>query len=147
MNFSWFLKRSYPGHLTDAKMKRVKFTSRKKTEKIKFKWVPTVVTYHPSLNCLHKIIKGNTCLLNMNEKLKNVFLDVLRNVFLAGLISYFLMAKSYPLHRKVEKQPSKRVRKKRYSENMRQVYRRTPMPKCDCFATLLKSHFGMGDLL
>ena len=63
MNFSWFLKRSYPGQLIDAKMKRVKFTSRKKTEKIKFKWVPTVVTYHPSLNCLHKIIKGNACCL------------------------------------------------------------------------------------
>ena len=40
------------------------------------------------------------------------------------------------------------------SENMLQIYRRTPMSKCDlnkvalhCFATLLKSHFGMGVLL
>ena len=34
----------------------------------------------------------------------------------------------------------------RCSENMRQIYRRTPMPKCDFKATLLKSHFGMGVL-
>ena len=29
------------------------------------------------------------------------------------------------------KQPPRGVPKKRYSENMRQIYRRTPMPKCD----------------
>ena len=27
--------------------------------------------------------------------------------------------------------PTRRVLKKRYSENMQQIYRRTPMPKCD----------------
>ena len=36
---------------------------------------------------------------------------------------------------------------KRYSENMQQVYRRIPMPKCDFKATLLKSRFGTGILL
>ena len=30
---------------------------------------------------------------------------------------------------------------------MQQTYRRTPMPRCDCKKTLLKSHFGMGVLL
>ena len=46
----------------------------------------------------------------------------------------------------------------RCSDNMQQIYRRTPMPKCNynkvevqfqlsCKATLLKSHFGMGFLL
>ena len=35
------------------------------------------------------------------------------------------------------------------SGNMQQIYRKTPMQKYDfnCFATLLKSHFGMGVLL
>ena len=37
---------------------------------------------------------------------------------------------------------------KRYSENMPQIYMRTPMSKCDfnkvSKKTLLKSHFGMG---
>ena len=32
-------------------------------------------------------------------------------------------------------------------ENMQQIYRIAPMPKCDFKATLLKSHFGMGVLL
>ena len=45
----------------------------------------------------------------------------------------------------VLKQPPRAVPRKRYSENIKQIYRRTPMPKCDF--TLLKSHFGMGVLL
>ena len=32
---------------------------------------------------------------------------------------------------KVQKQPPRVVPWKRYSENMQQIYRRTPMPKCD----------------
>ena len=49
----------------------------------------------------------------------------------------------------VQKQPFGGVLGKRCSENMQQVYRRTPMPKCDFnkVVTLLKSHFGMGILL
>ena len=31
----------------------------------------------------------------------------------------------------VQKQPLRGVLKKRCSENMQQIYRRTPMPKCD----------------
>ena len=48
-----------------------------------------------------------------------------------------------------EKQPLRGVPRKRCSENMQQMYRRTPMRKCDFnkVATLLKSHFGMGVLL
>ena len=44
-----------------------------------------------------------------------------------------------------EKQPSWSVHRKRYSENMHQIYRITLMPKC--FAILLTSHFGMTVLL
>ena len=32
---------------------------------------------------------------------------------------------------KVQKQPPRGVPRKRYSENIQQIYRRTPMPKCD----------------
>ena len=45
------------------------------------------------------------------------------------------------------------VLRKRYSENIQQIYRRTLKPKCDfnkvawATATLLKPHFGMGVLL
>ena len=48
---------------------------------------------------------------------------------------------------KVQKQPPRGVLRKSYSENMQQIYRRTTMPKCGCFATLLKSHFCMVVLL
>ena len=51
----------------------------------------------------------------------------------------------------IQKQPSRGVLRKRCSENMQQIYRRTPMPKCDfnkvALATLLKSQFRMGVLL
>ena len=48
-----------------------------------------------------------------------------------------------------QKQPFRGVFIKRCSENMQQIYRRTPMLKCDfnkVTATLLKSHFSMGVL-
>ena len=53
----------------------------------------------------------------------------------------------------VQMQPSRGVLRKRCSQNMHQIYKRTLMPKCDFnkvafqLATLLKSHFGMGVLL
>ena len=47
-----------------------------------------------------------------------------------------------------QKQPPRGVLRKRCFENIQQIYRRTPMPKCDFNkVTLLKSHFGMGVLL
>ena len=67
----WFLKRSCPEHLIDTEMKKLKFKSREKTGKSKSKGVPFVVTYHPSLNCLHKFIRGNTYLLYINEEVEN----------------------------------------------------------------------------
>ena len=43
-----------------------------------------------------------------------------------------------------QKQPPRDVPRKRCSENMQQIYRRTPTPKCDFNkATLLKSHLGI----
>ena len=46
-----------------------------------------------------------------------------------------------------QKQSHRGVPMKRCSENMQQIYRRTPMPKCDFNKVALKSHFGMGVLL
>ena len=50
-----------------------------------------------------------------------------------------------------QKQPSTGLLRKKWFENMQQIYRRTPIPDCDfnkvalpCKATLLKSHFNMG---
>ena len=100
---SWFLKRSYPEHLIDTEMQKVKFKSREKTEKSKLKGVTFVVTYHPSLNCLQKIIRDNTYLFYMNEEVKNLFLPGSMVSFRGAhrLSSYLVRAKLYPLHRKV----------------------------------------------
>ena len=38
----------------------------------------------------------------------------------------------------IQKQPFRGVPRKRYSENMHQVYRRTHMPKCDFSKAALK---------
>ena len=50
-----------------------------------------------------------------------------------------------------QKQRFRGVFMKRCSETMQQIYRRTPVAKCDfnkvALATLLKSHFAMGVLL
>ena len=52
---------------------------------------------------------------------------------------------------KFQEQPTRGVLKKSCSENMQQLYKRTPMPKCDfnkdALATLLKLHFDMSVLL
>ena len=45
----------------------------------------------------------------------------------------------------LQKQSSKSTLRKRCYENMQQIYRKTPMPKCDF--NIMKSHFGMGVLL
>ena len=71
---SWFLESSYPEHLIDTEMKKVKFKPKEKTKKSKSKGVPFVVNYHLSLNFLHKIVRHNTYLLYMNEGVKNLFL-------------------------------------------------------------------------
>ena len=58
--------------------------------------------------------------------------------------------KSDQIGKEFQKQPPRRVPRKRCSESMQQIYRRTPMPKCDfnkVVKKLLKSHFGMGVLL
>ena len=48
----------------------------------------------------------------------------------------------------LQKQPPKCVlRQRKISENMRQIYGRTPIPKCDFDNFAMKPHFDMGALL
>ena len=46
--------------------------------------------------------------------------------------------KKYDALKKVEKQPLRGVPRKRFSENMQQIYRRTPMPKCNFIEIVLR---------
>ena len=58
---SWFLKRDYLKNMIDEKMKKVTFSEKGSKKSKGYKVVPFVVIYHPSLNCLTRIIKGNFC--------------------------------------------------------------------------------------
>ena len=71
-------------------------------------------------------------------------IESFRDLFIALIPNGNLIMDSLDiLSNRIQKQPSIGVLKKRCSENMQQIYRRTLMPK----ATILKSLFGMGVLL
>ena len=61
------------------------------------------------------------------------------------------MAVPYCQNKKIQKQSSRGIFRKKHSENIQQIYRGAPTPTCDfnknCFATLLKLHLDMGVLL
>ena len=52
----WFLKRGYPENMINEEMKKVGFSEKGSKKSRGSKGVPFVVTYHPSLNCLSRII-------------------------------------------------------------------------------------------
>ena len=72
-------------------------------------------------------------------------IDFIKNVHssLTYLISFMIKILCVELFQK--QLLSRDVLRKRCSENMQQIYSRTPMSKCE--ATLLKSHFVMSVLL
>ena len=70
---SWFLKRKYPEKPIDNEMKNIRFFPANLQNKKCDKGVPFVVTYHPILNSLSKIIRDNIYLLNINEEVRKTF--------------------------------------------------------------------------
>ena len=55
-------------------MKKVRFFPANLQNKKREEGVPFVVTYHPTLDSLSKIIRDNIYLLNMNEEVRKIFL-------------------------------------------------------------------------
>ena len=95
-------------------------------------------------------------LLSFPESSNFLLVSILLRKFDTVLNKEMKMMKTIFLMKNINKnlkQPSRGVLKKRCSENMQQIYKRTPMPKCvisiklQSKATLLKSQFGMGVLL
>ena len=71
---SWFVKREYPEKMLDSEINKVKFNIKETNSKNKSQnGVPFVVTYHPFLNSLYGVIRKNLYLLNMDQKVKEVF--------------------------------------------------------------------------
>ena len=101
---SWLLRREYPEKLMDSEIRKVKFNIRETNRKNKSKnGVPFVVTYHPLLNCLYGVIRKNIYLLDMDQKVKEVFSPQAKVSFRSTLklSSYLLRAKLNPLERRV----------------------------------------------
>ena len=65
-------------------------------------------------------------------------------------VTYYFLVRCCSAMRNLNEVMSRGVLRKKCSENMQQVYWRTPMPKSDSntvAGTLLKSHFSVGVLL
>ena len=101
---SWFVKREYPEKLIDSEIRKVKFNIKETNSKNKSQnGVPFVVTYHLLLNSLYSIIRKNLYLLNMDQKVKEVFSSQSMVSFRSArkLSCYLVRAKLYPLARRV----------------------------------------------
>ena len=85
-------------------MEKVNFRENKKKSGInKRKGVPFVVTYHPKLKNLSKIIKDNLYLLYVNDEVKKTFTPSPMISFRCSrkISSYIVRAELYPLERTV----------------------------------------------
>ena len=74
---TWFLRRGYPTNLVESEMKNIKFShvSNNKSQKIILKRIPLVVTYHPLLNSLGKVLSKNLSILYMDEEVNKCFIQ------------------------------------------------------------------------
>ena len=70
---SWFLKRGSQKKLIENEMRKVKFGNDGIKNAKGIKVIPFLVTYHPQLKNLERIINQNIYLLNMNEETKKEF--------------------------------------------------------------------------
>ena len=101
---TWFRRRDYPEDLINTEMKKVKFSPpRKNANTKKSKGIPFVVTFHPLLKGLNKIIKKNMYILIMDNEVKGTFSSEPMVSFRSArkLSSFLVRAKLYALKRKV----------------------------------------------
>ena len=102
---SWFLVREYPKDLIEAEMKKVNFTSKNRNTKRgkSLKTVLFVMTYHPTLKSMNKVILKYLNLLYMDKEVERVLTPKPKISFRIArkLSSYFVRAKLYPTERTV----------------------------------------------
>ena len=100
---SWFSVRGYPEYLIESEIKKVKFASKNRNTKRSklLKAVPFVMTYHPKLKSMKKIILKYLDLFYMDDEVKRVFTPKPMISFQSArkLSSYLVRAKLYPTER------------------------------------------------
>ena len=100
---SWFSQRGYPQKLIETGTSKVKFSGQRVFHRTKLEKGVLLVTYHPLLKTVGKIIHDNLYLLYMNEELKHLFTPGLMAFFRSSrkVSSYLVRAKLYPVERSV----------------------------------------------
>ena len=95
---SWFLKKGYPEISIANEMGKVKFCKEEIENAKGVKGITFVVTYHPQLKNLGRIINQNIYLLNMIEETTKVFSPQPMVSFRSPrkISSYLLRTKLYP---------------------------------------------------
>ena len=111
---SWFSQRGYPQKPIETETSKGKFSGQRVFYRTKVeKGVLLVITYHPLLKPIGKIVCDNLYLLYMNEEFKHVFtpgpMVSFRNS--RKISSYLVRAKLYPVERSVESFYCKRPRR------------------------------------
>ena len=99
---SWFQARSYPKHLAQKEMSKVRFNKENSnTKQSKSKGVTFVVTYHPLLKSFQSLINKHLNILYLDENAKEVFMPGTIVTFRSSrkLSSYLVRAMLYPLER------------------------------------------------
>ena len=101
---SWFQARSYPKHLAQKEMSKVRFNKENSnTKQSKSKGVTFVVTYHPLLKSFQSLINKHLNILYTDENAKEVFMPgsmvTDHSSSSRKLSSYLVRAKFYPLER------------------------------------------------
>ena len=100
---SWFSERVYPSDLVEDETKKVKFipnvNNRNRGKSIK--GISFVLTYHPKLKSLSKILTKNLYLLYMDKEVKKVFTrkPIISFRSARKLSNYLVRAKMYPIER------------------------------------------------
>ena len=110
---SWFSQRGYPPKLIETEARKVKLSGQRVSHSTEVgNGVSLVVTYHPLLKSIGKIIYDNLYLLYMNEELKYVFTQGSIVSFGSSrmISSYLVRAKLYPVERSVGSFNCKRPR-------------------------------------
>ena len=102
---SWFSVRGYSEDFIESEMKKVKLASKNRNTKRgkSLKAVPFVMTYHPKLKSMKKVILKYLDLLYMDNEVKRVFTPKPMISFRSArkLSSYLVRAKLYPTERTV----------------------------------------------
>ena len=101
---SWFLKRGYPEWIIKTEMNKVNFKYQRVYRRGRMtNGVPLVITYHPLLKSVSKLIQNYLYLLYMDKEVKKVFSPIPMVSFRSArkISSYLVRAKLYPLNRSV----------------------------------------------